>query len=462
MADDKKVISLKEVVGGGYSEFWNCTKRYCAIKGSRASKKSTTIALRWITKIMQHPDANLLVVRQVAATLKDSCYAQLLWAISRLGVEKFWKARVSPLELEYIPTGQKILFRGCDDGMKITSITVKKGILCWLWVEEAFELEEDTFNRIDESLRGQLPEGLFIQCVLSFNPWQECWLKHRFFDIKDESILALTTTYKCNEWLSESDLKMFETMKRTDPQRYRTAGLGEWGLMGTQFFSQFDPAIHVVEPFEIPAHWVKIRGMDWGSAAPSSVLWAAVDYDGNIFIYRELYTCTKPNVGTGETAREVAIHITELEPKDEKIDYAVLDSACWARTGVTGPCIAEEINMTLWEAGLQTFGKCSKGRVEAANAIKQRLLGREQKDGTYKPALYIFSNCYHLIRCLPLQTHDKHNPETYDTKGEDHCIDSLAYILLSRPWSPVEIKDERKPRSRYSHKETTTTSAWVT
>lgn len=127
-------ISMREVVGGGYDEFWRSTKRYVVCKGSRASKKSTTAALKLVVRIMQRPQANALVVRQTAATLSNSCYAQLKWAINRLGVERFWKATVNPLQLVYIPTGQKILFRGCDDSLKITSIAVEKGHLCFCWL----------------------------------------------------------------------------------------------------------------------------------------------------------------------------------------------------------------------------------------------------------------------------------------------------------------------------------------
>ena len=129
-----KKIYLPEVVGKGYKKFWNWKGRYRVVKGSRASKKSTTIALNIICRMMQYPLANTLVVRKTASTLKDSCFAQLRWAINRLGVGAFWKSRVSPLELEYLPTGQKIIFRGLDDPLKITSITVSKGHLCWLWV----------------------------------------------------------------------------------------------------------------------------------------------------------------------------------------------------------------------------------------------------------------------------------------------------------------------------------------
>lgn len=220
-------VSTKEIVGGGYNEFWTSKRRYVVCKGSRASKKSTTAALKIITRMMQYPLSNTLVVRKTGASLKDSCFTQLRWAIDRLGVGKWWTARVSPLELEYTPTGQKILFRGLDDPLKVTSITVKHGVLCYGWLEEAFEVTEDAFNRVDESLRGRLPDGYYIQWLITFNPWDSgSWLKQRFFDRQSDNVLALTTNYKCNEWLSDSDLLMFREMERVDPERYKVAGLG--------------------------------------------------------------------------------------------------------------------------------------------------------------------------------------------------------------------------------------------
>lgn len=127
-------ISIREVAGGGYDDFWKSRKRYVVCKGSRASKKSTEASLKLVVRIMGMPLANALVVRQTQATLKDSCYAQLQWAINRLGVSAYWKMTVNPLQMTYLPTGQKIIFRGMDDSMKITSIAVEKGHLCFAWL----------------------------------------------------------------------------------------------------------------------------------------------------------------------------------------------------------------------------------------------------------------------------------------------------------------------------------------
>ena len=125
-------VSLPEIVGKGYGEFWRSKKRYVAVKGSRASKKSKTAALWMIAKIIEYPLSNALVIRKTERTLRDSCFSDLRWASKRLGVERWWKSTTSPLQMEYIPTGQKIIFRGLDDPLKITSISVPVGHICFV------------------------------------------------------------------------------------------------------------------------------------------------------------------------------------------------------------------------------------------------------------------------------------------------------------------------------------------
>lgn len=227
-------INLPEIVGKGYGTFWRFKGRYRVVKGSRASKKSTTTALWLIVNMMKYPEANAIVFRKTYRTLKDSAFTQLKWAINKLQVDDWWEIKQSPLELTYKPTGQKIFFRGLDDPLKVTSITVEHGVLCWAWLEEAYEItNEDDFNVLDESIRGETPKGLFKQWTITFNPWNEHhWLKKRFFDVNDDpQILAITTNYKCNEWLDASDKLLFETMRKNNPRRYAVAGLGEWGIV---------------------------------------------------------------------------------------------------------------------------------------------------------------------------------------------------------------------------------------
>ena len=134
----KLKINLPDIVGKGYKQFWNFKGRYRVVKGSRASKKSKTTALWYIYNMMKYKDANTLVIRKTFRTLKDSCFTELKWAVHRLHVDHLWEFKESPLEATYVPTGQKIYFRGLDDPLKVTSITVDVGCLCWMWIEEAY------------------------------------------------------------------------------------------------------------------------------------------------------------------------------------------------------------------------------------------------------------------------------------------------------------------------------------
>ena len=147
-------INLPDIVGRGYATDWNFKGRYRVCKGSRASKKSKTTALNVVFRTLEYPESNTLVVRKTERTLKDSCYADIKWAIHRLGVDDLFICKVSPLEIIRKDTGQKILFRGLDDPLKITSITVDVGYLNFCWIEECYEItDEKSFDMLDESIR---------------------------------------------------------------------------------------------------------------------------------------------------------------------------------------------------------------------------------------------------------------------------------------------------------------------
>lgn len=295
---DNQVRRMSEYVGGGYDDFWKFKGRYRAVKGSRASKKSKTTALWFMSNLSKekYRDANLLVVRKTLRSMKDSCYKDLKWAAQRLGLLDQWKFTVSPLEIVNKETGQTIYFRGLDDSLKITSITVDHGHLCWLWVEEAYEIEREAdFDTLDESIRGAMPPGLFKQTTLTFNPWSGThWLKKRFFDKPDPDVLAITTNYTCNEWLDDTDRRMFERMKEQNPRRYDVAGLGNWGISEGLIYSNW-----IVEAFDMAEikkredYWKykHVFGLDYGySNDPTAFVAAAVNTtDKVIYIYDEHY-----------------------------------------------------------------------------------------------------------------------------------------------------------------------------
>lgn len=286
-----KSIKLPKIVGKGYKSYWNFRGRYDVCKGSRASKKSKTTALRIIYNMMKYDKSNTLVVRKTYRTLKDSCFTDLKWATKRLEVENLWEFKYSPLEATYLRIGQKILFRGLDDPLKVTSITVEYGYLCWAWLEESYEItSEKDFDTLDESIRGELPPHLWKQWMITFNPWNEHhWLKKRFFDVEnDPDILAITTNYKCNEWLDDADLRLFENMKKNNPRRYQVAGLGNWGIVDGLVYENWKEEEFTLDQV---IDCESVNGIDFGyTNDPAAVFIGFIDTEHKkLYVWDEIY-----------------------------------------------------------------------------------------------------------------------------------------------------------------------------
>lgn len=338
--DEVLKIYLPAVVGKGYKRFWEFKGRYRVVKGSRASKKSKTAALWFIYNLMKYSDANLLVIRKTFRTLKDSCFTELKWAVKRFHVEHLWKFTESPLEATYQRTGQKIYFRGLDEPLKVTSITVDVGVLCWMWIEEAYEImSESDFDTLNESIRGEVPEGLFKQVTFTFNPWNERhWLKKRFFDSVDPDILAMTTNYTCNEWLDAADRKVFEDMKKNNPRRYAVAGLGNWGivdglvyenfkeesyeLIAKKDFLKLDEASRKAKTYVFRDDLQSAFGLDFGYTNDPSALFAGfIDLEHRkIYVWDEMYEKGLSNKRIFETVQNMGygkerITADSAEPK---------------------------------------------------------------------------------------------------------------------------------------------------
>ncbi len=296
------MIKLTETVGKGYNRYWHSKNFYRVVKGSRGSKKSKTTALNFIVRLLQYPWANLLVVRRYSNTNKQSTYTDFKWACNRLKVTHLFKFNESLPEITIKKTGQKILFRGLDDELKITSITVDVGILCWVWFEEAYQIEtEDKFSTVVESIRGtHEAEDFFKQITITFNPWNERhWLKGAFFDeeTKRSDTFATTTTYKCNEWLDEVDIKRYEDLYVTNPRRARIVCDGEWGVAEGLIYDNV-----VVEEFNIDelfkTHKLAL-GLDFGFTHDPTALIVFLIGDKDIYVFDEAYE-------KGLTTKEIA------------------------------------------------------------------------------------------------------------------------------------------------------------
>lgn len=284
--------SLYNITGKGYNQYWHSRNFYRVVKGSRGSKKSKTTALNFIYRLLKYKWANLLVVRRYSNTNKQSTYTDFKWACNRLGVTHLFKFNESLPEITVKATGQKILFRGLDDELKITSITVDVGILCWAWFEEAYQIEtEDKFSTVVESIRGTYDsKDFFKQITITFNPWNERhWLKRVFFDkdTRRSDTLSLTTTYKCNEWLDKVDVDRYEDLYISNPRRARIVCDGEWGVAEGLVYDNV-----IVEHFDykqlLPTHKLAV-GLDFGFVHDPTALIVFLIGDRDIYIFDEAY-----------------------------------------------------------------------------------------------------------------------------------------------------------------------------
>lgn len=307
MTTKQEVLDIRDIVGHGYGDYWNSRKRYTPCMGSRASKKSKTTALWIIYHMMLFPEANTVCVRRYQNTLRNSCFSDLKWAARKFKVEHLWDFPKSILEITYKPTGQKILFRGLDDGLKVTSISVPKGVLCWTWIEEAYEISnEDDFNKLDMSIRGEVPEGYFKRIMITFNPWSATsWLKARFFDNPDDDTFIKTTTYKCNEWLDDSDRNIFEKMKVNNPRRYRIEGEGEWGIAEGLIYENVTYEDFDIEAVKKIPGIVSCFGLDFGYTDPNAFTACMVDNTNMvIYVFDEWYKTGVTNKIIAEAIKE--------------------------------------------------------------------------------------------------------------------------------------------------------------
>ncbi|AXM89374.1 PBSX family phage terminase large subunit [Anoxybacillus ayderensis] len=276
-----------------------CRKRYRVLKGSAGSGKSVNIAQDYIKKLSdpRYEGANLLVVRKVEETNRDSTFAELEAAINRMFGDyapKVWRITRNPLQMECLITGNRIIFRGMSDARqreKVKSITFKRGKLTWIWVEEATELAEQDIDILDDRLRGELPNpNLYYQITLTFNPVSAThWIKGKYFDVVHPDIFTHHSTYLDNRFIDEAYHRRMMLRKERDPEGYRVYGLGEWGELGGLILTNYE-----VLDFDtsFPRFDRMTYGQDFGFNHANAILTVGFK-DDEIFICDEIYVYEK-------------------------------------------------------------------------------------------------------------------------------------------------------------------------
>ena len=233
-----------------------------------------------------------------------------------------------------------------------------------------------------------------------------------------------------NPWIDRGYRRYLSALPETERRQKRD---GDWDTFSGQFFSEWDRDVHVVEPFEIPAGWVRARGLDYGYADPFACVWGAWSNDGALFVYRELYgSRMTPLV----QAQWVAALSVGADGRPERYQHTVADPSVFSKTGVGEPVAAQ------WrDAGLHVV-RANNDRVSGWAVLREYLRAKEP-DG--RPSLFVFSTCVDTVRTVPLMQQSKSKPEDLDTKSDDHLVDALRYLVMTRPRSAARVKHVDSP-----------------
>ncbi|MDY2852832.1 MAG: PBSX family phage terminase large subunit [Acidaminococcus fermentans] len=265
-----------------YTHYW--------LKGGRGSTKSSFISVEIILQMMQHPNVNGVAFRKVGNTARNSIYEQLLWAIQQLGVAAYWKKTFSPLELTYLPTGQKILFRGLDEENKGKSIKCSNGYFGIVWFEELAEF--NGLSEIDTTLRSLLRGGPEYWVFYSYNPpkSRDSWVNQdALVDTPDRIVHTSSYLDVPREWLGEQFFLEAEKLKLKNETLYRHVYLGEVTGTGGAVFDNVEALPMTTEQIGQFDH--RYFGLDFGFAV-DPLAFVAMHYDAkheDLYIWGEVY-----------------------------------------------------------------------------------------------------------------------------------------------------------------------------
>ena len=429
-------IKTQEVIfkpnSGPQTEFLAASEREVFYGGARGGGKSYAMLidpLRYCSKA-QH---RALLIRRTMPELRD-----LINHSQRLYGRAFPGAKWREQEKEWrFPSGAKIEFGYAEN---MTDVLRYQGqSYTWIGIDELPQYPSpDIYNFLRSSLRS-VDKDIPVYLRATGNPGNigSQWVKEMFvdpaepnsaFDIKIDTPVGVKTITRRfipaklqdNPYLMQTDDYYAMLASLPDIQRKQFLD-GDWDAYEDSAFPEFSKTTHVVEPFEIPKGWYKFRAADWGYSSPACVLWFAVDYNNNLWIYRELYV-------QKITADIFARKVLELEHQDY-INYGVLDSSTWAKRGDVGPSIAETMirNGCRWRPS----DRSPKSRINGKLEIHKRLMITDKE-----PGIRVFKTCKNLVRTLSTLPLDKSNQEDVDTHAEDHAYDALRYGCMSRPTHP--------------------------
>ena len=417
--------------------FLRACKKHNGFGGARGGGKSWAVQTKSELLCVEYAGIKVLIVRKSYPELVNNHINVLIPQLH--GIARYNKSE----KVFTFFNGSTIKFGYCANDGDLDQYQGAEYDVIFL--DEATQLTEHQMKVITACCRGvnDFPKRIYYTC----NPGGpgHGYIKRIFIDKKYEQgenpgdyffVQSLVTD---NKVLMEKQPDYIRQLEALPPKLREGWLYGKWDVYEGQFFEDFADRpehyadhqySHVIDPFEIPDGWTIFRSFDWGYNKPFSCMWFAMDYDGVIYHILELYGCNKtPNEGVKWTPPQVFAEIHRIETehrwlKDKKI-IGIADPAIWdAERGDSIADVASRHQVY--------FTPGDHKRIPGWMQCHYRLAFDENGFALF----YVFSNCKHFIRTIPLLMYDEHKPEDLDTDGEDHIADAWRYMLMSRPIKP--------------------------
>lgn len=413
-------------------DFLSSNEDEVLFSGGRGSGKSACLIvdpLRWVT----NSNFRGLIMRRTMPELRDLIKrAKALYPKFAPGTK--WREQE---KMFLFPSGAAIEFGYCDSDEDLERYRGQE--YTWIGIDELTQFENpDIIDILKASLRTTDKSlKTYIRATTNPSGRGTSWVKRRWVDLgvsgertTQEYTFGGKTYVITRKWFNSTifdnpallngDPNYVGSLLAIDNDIKRQQWFeGKWIAEGLAF-DEFSTKVHVIDPFPIPSGWYKFRACDWGYSSMAVCVWIAIDYDNNMYVYRE-YATKKEN------ADIFAGNVLQREQL-ENIKFGVLDSSVWAKRGEVGENAAE----TMLRLGCTwTPADGSDGSRKAGKLLLHRWLALNEDTG--EPRLKIFSTCKELIKELSSLPLDKNDLEDVDTKACDHAYDALRYGLLSRP-----------------------------
>lgn len=442
------------------------TPKYLRYVGGIGSGKTMIGCITLLCWAVQYP-GDYLVGRQFMPELRDTTLKTFLEIIQEVGKELLLEYRVQDgvIRLRSRNGSSNILFRGLDEPDKLRSLNLNG-----FYIDEAAQVSEGAFQLLQGRLRGKYVRKGLLTSNSGGHDWGWRWFVHKDMHKTDASkgeFVNIKAPSTENVHLPEGYVQsMLDTW--TEDRVRREIYADEDAFEGA-VFSEFRRDLHVIKPFQIPAEWTRLIGIDHGYRNPACWLWAAVDYDENIFVYREFYKrewLIDEIIKGKDPDKGVMSMMTDPHTRRrETISGAYIDPSTRNRRGTTG--------LSDWDAYTETLPPdfpllmAQNAKEAGIDRVKSYLKPVRQGDGSFKPSLYIFDTCPNLLEEMAQYRYQeiatgqigKVNEKEEPRKVNDHACDALRYLVMSRPEAP-STKDDIWKRVKYNSLEGAIVREW--